>query len=85
MVKNRFFDYSHLSPSERLELAQDLWDSVDPASDATVLPLSDEQRAELDRRLAELDAAPDAGAPWPEVKDRIVNKLGKEHRRKRGA
>lgn len=85
MAKNPLFDYSKLSPGERLELAQDLWDSVDPASDASVLPVTDDQKAELDRRLDELDAAPSAGAPWPEVRKRVLHQLQKEHRRKRGA
>ena len=85
MAKNPLFDYSRLSPSERLELAQDLWDSVDPASDTSVLPLSDEQRAELDRRLEELDASPNSGSAWPEVKERVLGKLQNDNRHKRGA
>jgi len=80
MTKHPFFDYSRLTPSERLELAQDLWDSVDPASDTTVLPLTEEQSAELDRRLAELEVAPDAAASWPDVRKRVVDKLEREHR-----
>ena len=82
MAKNPPFDYSRLSPSERLELAQELWDSVDPASDASVLPLSEEQRAELDRRLEELD---ESGSSWPEVKDRVLEKLQNDNQHKRGA
>jgi putative addiction module component (TIGR02574 family) len=85
MAKKPILDYSHLSPAERLELAQDLWDSVDPASDTTVLPLTDDQRAELDRRLEHLDANPDSGSPWPEAKERILDKIQQEERRKRGA
>jgi putative addiction module component (TIGR02574 family) len=82
---NAHFDYSRLSPSERLELAQDLWDSVDPASDTIVLPLSNEQRAELDDRLGELDVTPDAGSTWPEVKERVLGTLEQERRHTRGA
>jgi putative addiction module component (TIGR02574 family) len=85
MAENRHFDYSILTPAERLELAQDLWDSVDQASDTSVLPLTDEQRAELDRRLEELSENPDAGSPWPEVKSRILDKFRKGDRHKRGA
>ena len=85
MTRNPLFDYSRLSPSERLELAQDLWDSVDPAADTSALPLSDEQRAELDRRLEELEASPNSGSPWPEVKDRVLGKLQDDNRHKRGA
>ena len=34
---------------ERIRLVEDLWDSI--AADQVVLPTTDEQRAELDRRL----------------------------------
>jgi len=34
---------------ERIRLVEDLWDSI--ASDQEALPLTDEQKAELDRRL----------------------------------
>ena len=38
-----------LSIVERIRLVEDLWDSI--ASDQAALSLTDEQRAELDRRL----------------------------------
>jgi putative addiction module component (TIGR02574 family) len=34
---------------ERIRLVEDLWDSI--AADQVVLPITDEQRVELDRRL----------------------------------
>ena len=34
---------------ERIRLVEDLWDSI--AADQVALPMTDEQRAELDRRL----------------------------------
>ena len=34
---------------ERIQLVEDLWDRI--AADQALLPLTDEQRAELDRRL----------------------------------
>ena len=42
-------DLRTLSIGERMQLVEDLWDSI--AADQTVLPLTDEQRIELDRRL----------------------------------
>jgi putative addiction module component (TIGR02574 family) len=45
-------DISGLSLAERIQLAEDLWDSV--AAETGELPLSAAQTAELDRRLAEL-------------------------------
>lgn len=38
-----------LSIGEKLKLVEDIWDSI--AADQTSLPLTDEQRVELDRRL----------------------------------
>ena len=45
-------DIDHLSPQERLELIGRLWDSLDDED----VPLTPEQEAELDRRLATADA-----------------------------
>ena len=43
---------------ERIRLVEDLWDSI--AADRTALPLTEVQRAELDRRLNayEIDGQP---------------------------
>ena len=38
-----------LSIGEKLRLVEDIWDSI--AADQAALPLTDEQRDELDRRL----------------------------------
>ena len=58
-----------LSAAERLELVEELWDSI--ADEDTALALTDEQREDLERRLAEADADPAGGSPWDEVRERI--------------
>ena len=69
-------DIERLSPDERLELMEQLWESLrkDPSS----VPLTDAQREELDRRLDELEADVQRGAslgiPWDEVLQRIRNR-----------
>ena len=69
-------DIERLSPDERLELMELLWESLrkDPSS----VPLTDAQREELDRRLDELEADVQRGAslgiPWDEVLQRIRNR-----------
>jgi len=50
-----------LSAAERLELIEELWDSLD--EDHEALALTDEQREDLDRRLAEADGDPTGGSP----------------------
>jgi putative addiction module component (TIGR02574 family) len=62
-----------LPVEERLTLVEDIWDSI--AADSAVLPLTDSQRAELDRRLAEHETNPDDVVPWEEVKDSITRRL----------
>jgi putative addiction module component (TIGR02574 family) len=60
-----------LSVAERLELVQELWDSIAAECEREPLPLTDEQRQDLLRRLAEADADPASGIPWEEVRKRI--------------
>ena len=58
-----------LSVAERIQLAEDLWDSI--AADTGDIALTDAQRVELERRLADLQQDPDAGEPWSDVRARI--------------
>ena len=58
-----------LSAAERLELVEELWESI--ADEDEALALSDEQREDLERRLAEADADSAGGAKWEEVRERI--------------
>ena len=58
-----------LSVAERLELVEELWDSI-PA-EAEALELTPEQREDLDQRLAESDADPESGSPWEAARERI--------------
>jgi putative addiction module component (TIGR02574 family) len=67
MNKARFAELFDLSPAERLEIAQDLWDSVasDPAS---LPPPPDSQIAGAVRRLEEYQRDPSTGVPWEELR-----------------
>lgn len=73
MPSKQTFDYSHLTPTERLELAQELWDSVDDAE--VELPLTEAQRNELDRRLEEYERDPDGGRDWEVVHAELLQRL----------
>lgn len=59
-----------LSVEERLALVEELWDSI-----ASETPLTDAQRAELDRRLADHEARPDDVVSWEEIKSSITTRL----------
>jgi putative addiction module component (TIGR02574 family) len=54
---------------ERIRVVEAIWDSIAETPEA--LELTDEQRAELDRRLDSLEKKPTAGSSWAEVRDRI--------------
>ena len=54
-----------LSPEERIRLIGLLWASF--VDDPSTLPVTDEQRVELRRRVAEHDADPAAARSWSEV------------------
>jgi putative addiction module component (TIGR02574 family) len=63
-----------LDVSERIQLVEDVWDSVAAVPDA--IPLTDKQKKELDQRLSAYHKNPSAGSPWKEVKKRILSKKG---------
>lgn len=63
-----------LSVPERIQLVEDLWDSI--AADPEDFPLTDAQKSELDRRLEEHKADPDSAIPWAEVRERLYKKDG---------
>ena len=64
------FDFTHLSPAERIQLAEDLWDSLPQESETPALTPA--QRAELDRRLTEYERDPTKGESWETVRARLL-------------
>jgi putative addiction module component (TIGR02574 family) len=62
-----------LDVATRLELIEELWDSIasDPAA-ASQLPMSEAERELLDQRLREHQDDPTAARPWAEVRAEIL-------------
>jgi putative addiction module component (TIGR02574 family) len=58
-----------LPVEDRVRLVEAIWDSISAVPEA--LPLTDWQKEELDRRLAEVEADPDGGSTLEEVFARI--------------
>jgi len=58
-----------LPVAERMRLLDAIWDSISVVPEA--LPLTQWQKDELDRRLAEFEADPNSGATLEEVFARI--------------
>jgi putative addiction module component (TIGR02574 family) len=58
-----------LSPAEKLQLVQDLWDDL--AGMPEGVPVHDWQKQELERRRANLAKNPASGLSWEEVKRKV--------------
>lgn len=66
-MANAELDFSGMSVDERLDLVHAIWNSI--ADSTTDMPLSELQRRELERRLADdNDDDPDQVVPWETVK-----------------
>ncbi|MBI1902155.1 MAG: addiction module protein [Planctomycetia bacterium] len=64
-----------LSPAEKLQLVEDLWDDL--AATPEAVPVHEWQKQELARRKANLAARPVAKSSWEEVKRRIRSRYGR--------
>ena len=64
-----------LSPSEKLQLVEDLWDDL--ASTPELIPIYEWQKQELARRRANLQKNPALALPWDEVKRRVRGRYGR--------
>ena len=62
-----------LSIEEKLQLVEELWDSI--AADQASLPLSDEQRQELALRLDEFESDGDLGRDATSVLEEVRQRL----------
>ncbi|MFC1764965.1 addiction module protein [Planctomycetota bacterium] len=62
-------DILNLSVSERIQLVEDIWDSIMEVPEA--VSLTDTQKRELDNRLESYHKNPNEGSPWEEVRKRI--------------
>lgn len=64
-----------LTPSEKLQLVEDLWDDL--AATPGAVPVHDWQKTELARRKLNLMKNPEAGLTWAEVKKRVRDRYGR--------
>lgn len=56
--------------AQRLDLVEQIWNSI--VEDERAFELTPAQQAELDRRIAAHDAAPERGKPWEDVKQQLL-------------
>lgn len=58
-----------LSVADRIQLVENIWDTIADDTDANML--TEEQRQELDERLARYQRGNSKGTDWEEVKARL--------------
>ena len=64
-----------LSPSEKLQLVEDLWDDL--ATSPSEILIHEWQKEELARRRARLMSKQDMGISWDEIKRRVRDQYGR--------
>jgi putative addiction module component (TIGR02574 family) len=64
-----------LSPAEKLELVEDLWDDL--AATPEAVPVHDWQKQELARRRSRLLENPASVLSWEDVKQRVRARYGR--------
>jgi putative addiction module component (TIGR02574 family) len=62
-----------MSPGDRVQLVQEIWDSI--ADETEAAPLTEAQCQEVDRRWAVHLANPQAAIPWEQVEAEILARL----------
>ena len=62
--------FQNLSASEKIFLAEELWDSA--LNEESSVSLSEEHRKILEERLKAYELNPNAGSSWDVVKSRIM-------------
>jgi putative addiction module component (TIGR02574 family) len=63
-----------LSPDERMQAAEELWESLVNEPDGP-FELSHKQLQELDRRMEEHERDPSSAIPWEVVRARLLTKF----------
>jgi putative addiction module component (TIGR02574 family) len=64
-----------LSPSEKLQLVENLWDNL--AATPEAVPVHDWHKEELARRKANLMQHPTSGLTWEDVQRRVRSRYGR--------
>ena len=62
-----------LSAEDQLRLIDALWDLVPPDAD---IPLHEDWAAELERRVAEIEAGDAATVPWTTIRKEALARIG---------
>ncbi len=72
MKKITAADAISLSIPERIQLVEDIWDTI--AAEAQSIELTAQEKIIIDERLEAYHKNPDLGSPWKDVYKRILSK-----------
>ena len=72
MSKITATDTLALSIPERIQLVEDIWDTI--TAKASAVELTEEEKRVIDGRLDKYHRSPELGSPWEDVYNRIVNR-----------
>ena len=72
MILETIPDVNRLTPAQKLLLVTELWDDL--AAHPTEVPVSREQIAELDRRMADYRRDPSQVTAWEAIQQRILGR-----------
>ena len=71
-ISIRDIELAALTPVQKMELADALYDIAQQQMEALTTPLSHEQIGEVQRRIGELDAGTVQGEPWDVARERLM-------------
>lgn len=71
MKKVSVTDTIALSIPERIQLVEDIWDTI--ATKAEAVELTEDEKKIIDERLTAYHKNPDLGSPWEDVYKRIAS------------
>ncbi len=70
MMNTQVAEILELSIAEKIQIVEDIWDSI--IQNPEQLPLSEKEKIELDKRLADYEINPDDGIEWETLKKNIL-------------
>ncbi|MBI4822999.1 MAG: addiction module protein [Nitrospirae bacterium] len=72
MKKITATDSLTLSIPERIQLVEDIWDTI--AAEAQSIELTEDEKRIIDERLEAYHRKPDLGSPWEDVYKRLLSR-----------
>ena len=71
-MNTQFSEILQLSVAERIQLVEDIWDSIANVPESVML--TEAQQTEIERRIEAHRANPNEGISWNDLKNNLLNK-----------